>query len=103
MPRTTERSSPSAAVLVDRASAISRWAASGSLVHQALGHAEAHRQRDQPGLGAVVQVALDPAQLGGGVVDGVGAGLGQLLHPLLEDLGVPVGQHPAVDGRRGPA
>ena len=65
-------------------------------VHQALGHAEAHRHRDQPGLRAVVEVALDPAQLGRGVVDRVGAGLGQPLHPLLEHLGVAVGQHPAV-------
>ena len=29
-----------------------------------LGHAEGHAQRDQPRLRAVVQVALDPAQLG---------------------------------------
>ena len=55
------------------------------------------RQRDQPRLGAVVQVALDAAQLGRGVVDDVGAGLGEVLHPLLEALGVADGEEPAVD------
>ena len=40
-----------------------------------LGHAEPHGQRDQLGLGAVVQVALDAAQRGGRGVDGHGAGL----------------------------
>ena len=53
----------------------------GVALEQLLGHAEAHRQRDQPGLGAVVQVALEPAQLGRGVVDGLGARLGQHLRP----------------------
>ena len=38
-------------------------------------------ERDQPGLRAVVQVALDAAQLGGLGVDGLGARLGQLLRP----------------------
>jgi hypothetical protein len=36
-------------------------------------HPEVHRQRDETGLRAVVQVALDPAQLDGGGVDRAGA------------------------------
>ena len=42
-------------------------------VELGLGEPEAHRHGDQPGLGAVVEVALEPAQLRGRVVDGVGA------------------------------
>ena len=38
-----------------------------------LRHAEIHRQRDEPRLGAVVEVALDPLQLGGLGVDGARA------------------------------
>ena len=73
MPRTTERRSPmrgggGGAGLADQPAGRLRVA-----VEQLVGHAEAHRQRDQPGLGAVVQVALDAAQLGGRVVDGLGA------------------------------
>ena len=64
-----------------------------------LGHAQAHRHRDQPGLGAVVQVALEPAQLGGGVVHGLGAAAGQRLDPLLERLGAAVGEEHPVDPR----
>ena len=99
MPRTTERSSPSAALLVDRASAIIRCAVSGSVSIRLSAMPRLIDMRDQPGLRAVVEVALDPAQLGRGVVDGLGAGLGQPLHPLLEHLGVAVGQHPAVHVR----
>ena len=51
---------------------------------QLLGQAEAHAERDEPGLGAVVQVALDPADLGGAVVEGLGAGGRHLLDPALE-------------------
>ena len=40
-----------------------------------LGLAEPHGQRHQLGLGAVVEVALDPAQGGGRGVDGLGPGL----------------------------
>ena len=40
-----------------------------------LGHAQPHRQGHQLGLGAVVQVALDPAQRGRRGVDRLGAGL----------------------------
>ena len=69
-------------------------------LEQRVGHAEGHRQGDQPGLGAVVQVALDPAQLGGRVVQGLGAGLGEHLDALLEHLGVPVAEEPPV--HRGP-
>ena len=42
------------------------------------------RERDEPRLRAVVQVALDALQLGGGGVDGAGARLGQDLDALLE-------------------
>ena len=102
MPRTTERRSPSAADVV-----------AARLVHQPLGrlrvgreqrvgHPEVHRQGDQPCLGAVVQVALEAAQLGGRVVEGLGAGLGQHLDPLLERLGVTVGEQPAVHRGAGP-
>ena len=53
-------------------------------VHQGLGHAQVHAEGGQPGLRTVVQVTLDPAQLGGLGVDRLGAGLGQLLHPQRE-------------------
>ena len=46
-----------------------------------LGHAEAHGERDELGLGAVVQVALDTAQRGGRGVDCLGPGLFQRAHP----------------------
>ena len=51
----------------------------GVAVEALLGHAEVHRQRHEPRLGAVVQVALDPLQLGGRGVDRAGARLGQPL------------------------
>ena len=44
-----------------------------------LGHAEVHRQRDEPRLGAVVEVALDALQLGRLGIDGAGAGALELL------------------------
>ena len=46
------------------------------------GQAQAHGQRGQPDLRAVVQVPLDLAQLGGGVVHRPGPGLLQLADPL---------------------
>ena len=52
-------------------------------VHRVLGGAgaaERHRQRDEPLLRAVVQVALDPAPLGVGGGDHAGAGLLQRVH-----------------------
>ena len=64
----------------------------GRVAKRLVGQPEAHPDRDQPGLRAVVQVALDAAQLGGGVVDGLGPGLGEHLDPLLELLGVAVGE-----------
>jgi hypothetical protein len=45
------------------------------------GHAEVHRQRHQPLLRAVVQVPLDPAPLGVGGRDDLGAAPRQRLHP----------------------
>ena len=47
---------------------------------QALHRAQGHANRHQPSLGAVVQVALDPPQFGGGGVDGVDSGRGQRPH-----------------------
>src|SRR5262249_57014945 len=40
-----------------------------------LGEADAHAERDEPGLRSVVQVALDPAELGLLRTDGAGARL----------------------------
>ena len=45
------------------------------------GHAEVHRQRDQPLLCAVVQVALDPAALRVGRCDDLGPALGERFEP----------------------
>ncbi len=53
---------------------------------------QVHAERDQPGLRPVVQVPLDPAQLGAGRVDGVATGLGQPLHPAGQ---VGIGTHHA--------
>ena len=61
------------------------------------GHPEGHPEAGQPRLRAVVQVALDPSQLGGGVVEALAAGLGERLDPLLEPLGRAEGQEPPVD------
>jgi hypothetical protein len=52
--------------------------------HQLLGEAEAHAERHQTGLRPVVQVALDATQLGGRVVDRLGAGRRHLRDPALE-------------------
>ena len=49
-----------------------------------LGQAERHAERDQTGLGAVVEVTLDAAQLGRGVVDALGPALGDVRDSLLE-------------------
>ena len=46
------------------------------------GHPQVHGQRDQPDLGAVVQVALDLAQQRGRVVHGQRPGLLQVADPL---------------------
>ncbi len=83
MPRTTARSSPIAAAAVDRASLISAPGLLRVLVERRVGHAEAHRQRDQPGLGAVVQVALQAPRSAAEWSTGR-RGLGQHLDPLLE-------------------
>ena len=64
IPRARSRSSRSACSAPARASASSSPARSGILGELLLRHPEAHPERDQPRLRAVVQVALDPAQLG---------------------------------------
>ena len=56
----------------------------GLILEPLLGAAELDAERDQPRLGAVVQVALDPAQLGALDVERAAAGAGQLLHADLE-------------------
>ena len=73
MPRARSRSSASArlASLACLADELAR--ALGVAVEALLGHPEVHRQRDQARLCAVVQVALDALQLGGGGVDRAGA------------------------------
>ena len=77
---------------------LDRTAGAGRVVLELrLGHPQAHRHGHQPGLGAVVQVALEPAQLGGGVVDGGGAAAGQHLDAPLEPLGAAGAQQHAVD------
>ena len=51
------------------------------------GHAQPHGERDQPLLGAVVQVPLQAAPLGVGGVDHAGPGLGQAFHLVFQLLG----------------
>jgi hypothetical protein len=60
-----------------------------------LGHAQAHGQRDQPGLGTVVQIPLDTAQLSCPRVDGLCPGLGQMLHLRAQPGAFPGGKQPA--------
>ena len=85
MPRTTVRRSASADVVTraPRAAALRRLGVAGEHL---LGHAEVHAERHEPGLGAVVQVALDAAQLGGRVVDRLCPRLRHLCDPALEAL-----------------
>ena len=80
MPRARSRSSAIAAVASSRA-----WRTSarrlGPVLQPVLGPAELHAQRDQPGLRAVVQVALDAAQLRGLHVERAAPRSGQLVDP----------------------
>ena len=69
MPRERSRSSTSARLASVRLGD-ERPRAGGVAVELLLRHAEVHRQRDEPRLRAVVEVALDPLQLGGLGVDG---------------------------------
>jgi hypothetical protein len=48
-----------------------------------LGARQRHRHGDQPGLGAIVQVAFHATQGGCGIVDGIGASPFQLHHATL--------------------
>ena len=109
MPRTTERRSSSASTVVSRASRSSAAAASGSVAHQLLGEPDVHADRGDPGLGAVVQVALDPAYLGGAVVQRLACARPAPPRPgaraarpgVAED--VALGRGPGPDQRRGGA
>ena len=83
MPRARLRSSSSASrVLAPRLGEelLRRGGIGGELL---LGHAEAHAERDEPRLRAVVQVALDPPQLRLLLVDRTGARLLEHRDPLL--------------------
>jgi hypothetical protein len=51
-------------------------------VQEALRRVECHGHRDQAGLGAVVQVALDPPDLGGLRVGRLGPGRGEPFDPI---------------------
>ena len=62
------------------------------------GHAQVHGQGDQPLLGAVVQVAFDPAALGVGGGHDLGPAAGQRLDPQRQLLGCGRGR--AGPGRR---
>ena len=58
-----------------------------------LGHAERERQRHEPLLGAVVQVALDPAALGVAGGDDAGARVAQAVDPLVQLHGARAEHH----------
>ena len=73
----------------------------GVALEALLGHPEVQRERDEPRLRAVVQVALDALELGRGGVDGARAGLGQDLDALGELLGVGPEQEPRERARAG--
>ena len=60
-------------VLVGRADQVEGAVIAGRLLQVLLDLTQRHGQRGQPDLGPVVQVALDPAQPGGGLVDRAGA------------------------------
>ncbi len=63
-----------------------------------LGPAELHGQRDQTGLGTVMQVAFDPAQFSRLRVDGLTTGAAQGVDPLLQLAGLQLGHlGPKVD------
>ena len=102
MPRTTERRSPRAACVVDAGVGDHPRAVSGSGCIRLVGQAEAHRQRDQPGLRTVVQVALDPAQLGRRVVDRARRGSRSAPAPAPRALGAARGRNDAVHRRARP-
>ena len=58
---------------------------------QSLGGSQRDAQRDQPSLGAIVQVPFDPPQLSGGSAHGVHPGRGEPPHPA-DQLRVAPGQ-----------
>ncbi len=96
MPRARSRSSRSACSAPARASASSsptRSRVGGELL---LGHAEAHAERDESGLRAVVQVPLDPAKLRVLEIDRAGPTGLERLDPL-RHLGPPRRRRPDRD------
>ena len=102
IPRTRSRISASARRACSRASTTSPFAASGSVVDPVRREAEVDREHDEPLLRAVVEVALDPAELARlDVEDGLAALL-ERLDPLLEGarpgVAQEAGDHRAVEG-----
>ena len=77
----------------------------GLVVEPLLRPAELHAERDEPRLRAVVQVALDPPQLGGLDVERAAPGAGQHVDALLELRSLPrrgrCQTHEHVRGERG--
>ena len=86
MPRASSRSSSSAWASCSRASARSWRARVGVGLEAALDHAQLQRERHEPLLGAVVQVALQPPALGVAGLDDAGARARELV------VGVGVGE-----------
>ena len=89
MPRARSRSSRSASPAPSRASASSSPRRLGVVGELLLRHAEAHPERDEPRLRAVVQVALDPPQLVSGRVHRTGARRREDADPLVITAGRP--------------
>ena len=81
IPRARSRSSAIAALASPRALA-DELGDLGLVGEPLLGAAELHAQRDEPRLRAVVQVALDPPQLGGLDVERAAPGAGELVDAL---------------------
>ena len=69
---------------------MSSWSRVGELL---LGHPQPHGQGHQLGLGAVVEIPLDPPQGGGGGVDGLGPGLLEVANPDGHGIGGEEGPH----------
>ena len=113
MPRASSRSSSSACLSCSRASARSWRARVGIALEAPLDHAQLERERHEPLLGAVVQVALQSPPLGvPGLHDArararelvVGVGVGQGLRDELGEVQQPplgAGRQPLVARRRG--
>ena len=109
MPRASSRSSSSPFASCSCAAASVLAGGGRILLQRRADHAQVERQRDEPLLRAVVQVALEPPALGiadlddprarrGELLEGVGVGqplgdeVGEVAQPLLEVLGQRLGR-----------